>query len=79
MRSRFMLWAMKLHNRFHSSASSQVRIALEFRGRACDYVAVQIAKGEHCKALYAALSAKTLGRARVRALARPSACSDCQA
>ena len=55
-----MLSAMKLHSYFRSSASFRVRIALELKGLAYDYVAVQIAKGEHRQAPYAALSADGL-------------------
>ena len=51
---------MKLHNYFRSSASFRVRIALELKGLAYDYVAVQIAKCEHRQAPYAALSADGL-------------------
>ena len=55
-----MLSGMKLHNYFRSSASFRVRIALELKGLAYDYVAVQIVKGEHRSAPYAALSADGL-------------------
>lgn len=51
---------MKLYNYFRSSASFRVRIALNLKGLACDYVAVHIARGEHKKPEYAALSADTL-------------------
>ena len=51
---------MKLHNYFRSSASYRVRIALELKGLSYDYVAVHVAKGEHKKEPYAALSANTL-------------------
>ena len=51
---------MKLHNYFRSSASYRVRIALELKGLQYDYVAVHIARGEHKKEPYAALSADTL-------------------
>ncbi|TAG33099.1 MAG: maleylacetoacetate isomerase [Polaromonas sp.] len=51
---------MKLHNYFRSSASCRVRIALELKGLPYDYVAVHIARGEHKKEPYAALSADTL-------------------
>ena len=51
---------MKLHNYFRSSASFRVRIALELKGLAYDYVAVQIVKGEHRKEPFAALSADGL-------------------
>ena len=55
-----MLSAMKLHNYFRSSASFRVRIALELKGLAYDYVAVQIAWGEHLKEPYATLCADGL-------------------
>ena len=51
---------MKLHNYFRSSASYRVRIALELKGLQYDYVAVHIARGDHKKEPYAALSADTL-------------------
>lgn len=51
---------MKLHNYFRSSASFRVRIALELKGLSYDYIAVHIAKGDHKKEPYAALSADTL-------------------
>ena len=55
-----MLSAMKLHNYFRSSASFRVRIALELKGLAYDYIAVQLTRGEHLKEPYAALSADGL-------------------
>jgi maleylacetoacetate isomerase/maleylpyruvate isomerase len=51
---------MKLHNYFRSSASYRVRIALELKGLRYDYIAVHIARGDHKKEPYAALSADTL-------------------
>ena len=51
---------MKLHNYFRSSASFRVRIALELKGLAYDYIAVQLTRGEHLKEPYAALSADGL-------------------
>jgi maleylacetoacetate isomerase/maleylpyruvate isomerase len=51
---------MELHNYFRSSASFRVRIALELKGLSYDYIAVHLAKGDHKKEPYAALSADTL-------------------
>ena len=51
---------MKLHNYFRSSSSYRVRIALELKGLRYDYIAVHIARGDHKKEPYAALSADTL-------------------
>ncbi len=51
---------MKLHNYFRSSASFRVRIALELKGLAYEYIPVHLAKGEHKNPAYAALSADTL-------------------
>ncbi|RYX90559.1 MAG: maleylacetoacetate isomerase [Comamonadaceae bacterium] len=47
---------MKLHNYFRSSASYRVRIALELKGLAYDYIPVHIARGEHKKEPFAGLS-----------------------
>jgi len=55
-----MLSAMKLHNYFRSSASFRVRIALELKGLRYEYIPVHIARGDHKKEAYAALSADTL-------------------
>ena len=55
-----MLSPMKLHNYFRSSASFRVRIALELKGLAYEYIPVHIAKGDHKKEAYAALSADAL-------------------
>ena len=57
---RFMLSAMKLHSYFRSSASFRVRIALELKGLSYDYIPVHIARGDHRKEPYAALSADNL-------------------
>lgn len=51
---------MKLYNYFRSSASFRVRIAFALKGLAYDYVPVHIAKGDHKKERYAAVSADTL-------------------
>lgn len=51
---------MKLHNYFRSSASFRVRIALELKGLAYEYVPVHIARGDHKKEPYVNLSADTL-------------------
>ena len=55
-----MLSLMKLHNYFRSSASFRVRIALELKALPYEYIAVHIARGDHKKEPYAALSADTL-------------------
>ena len=57
---RFMLSGMKLHNYFRSSASYRVRIALELKGLAYEYISVHIARGDHRQAAFAAVSADTL-------------------
>ncbi len=51
---------MKLYNYFRSSASFRVRIALNLKGLAYEYVPVHIAKGEHKKDEFATLSADHL-------------------
>jgi maleylacetoacetate isomerase/maleylpyruvate isomerase len=51
---------MKLYSYFRSSASFRVRIALELKGLPYEYIAVHIARGDHRKEPYAALSADTL-------------------
>ena len=51
---------MKLYNYFRSSASFRVRIALNLKGLAYEYVAVHIARGEHQQSAYAAVSADHL-------------------
>jgi maleylacetoacetate isomerase len=51
---------MKLYNYFRSSASFRVRIALELKGLAYDYVPVHLVKGEHRNADYAAISPSLL-------------------
>ncbi|MEO6016077.1 MAG: maleylacetoacetate isomerase [Polaromonas sp.] len=51
---------MKLHNYFRSSSSFRVRIAMELKGLAYDYIPVHIAKGEHKQEPYASLAADTL-------------------
>ena len=44
---------MQLHNYFRSSASFRVRIALQVKGLAYDYLPVHLVKGEHQAADYA--------------------------
>ena len=51
---------MKLHNYFRSSASYRVRIALNLKGMAYDYIPVHIARGEHKTGPFASLSADRL-------------------
>ena len=51
---------MKLYNYFRSSASFRVRIALELKGLAYDYLSVHLVKGEHRQEPYAAVSASAL-------------------
>ena len=51
---------MKLYNYFRSSASFRVRIALNLKGLAYDYVPVHIAKGDHKKIAFSELSADNL-------------------
>ena len=55
-----MLSTMKLYNYFRSSASFRVRIALQLKGLNYDYVPVHIAKGDHKKEAYSAVSADLL-------------------
>jgi maleylacetoacetate isomerase len=51
---------MKLYNYFRSSASFRVRIALNLKGLAYDYISVHLAKGEHKQPAYAAIAAEGL-------------------
>ena len=51
---------MKLYNYFRSSASFRVRIALNLKGLAYEYVAVHIARGDHKKEAFASVSADNL-------------------
>jgi maleylacetoacetate isomerase/maleylpyruvate isomerase len=51
---------MKLYNYFRSSASFRVRIALELKGLAYEYLPVHLVKGEHKQEKYAAVSASGL-------------------
>ena len=51
---------MKLYNYFRSSASFRVRIALQLKGLAYEYLPIHIAKGEHKGEAYSAISADTL-------------------
>jgi maleylacetoacetate isomerase len=55
-----MLSAMKLYNYFRSSASFRVRIALQLKGLAYDYIPVHIARGDHKKEAYSSVSADML-------------------
>jgi maleylacetoacetate isomerase len=55
-----MLGAMKLYNYFRSSASFRVRIALELKGLAYEYVPVHLARGDHRLPAYAAVSPSAL-------------------
>ena len=51
---------IKLHNYFRSSASFRVRIALNLKGLAYEYIPVHIARGEHKTGPFAAISTDTL-------------------
>jgi maleylacetoacetate isomerase/maleylpyruvate isomerase len=51
---------MKLYNYFRSSASFRVRIALQLKGLAYDYLPVHLVKGEHRQEQYAAVSPSCL-------------------
>jgi maleylacetoacetate isomerase len=52
-----MLWGiMKLYNYFRSSASFRVRIALELKGLAYDYLPVHLVRGEHRQPGFAAVA-----------------------
>ena len=55
-----MLAGMKLYNYFRSSASFRVRIALELKGLGYDYAPVHLARGDHRKADYTAISPSAL-------------------
>lgn len=55
-----ILLNMKLYNYFRSSASYRVRIALNLKGLAYEYIPVHIAKGQHKLPAYAAVSADLL-------------------
>jgi maleylacetoacetate isomerase len=58
--NRVILIPMKLYNFCRSSASFRVRIALNLKGIAFEYISVHLAKGEHKKPEYAALAADGL-------------------
>ena len=51
---------MRLHSYFRSSASFRVRIALQIKSLAFDYVPVHLAKGEHKSQAYSDLAADAL-------------------
>ena len=51
---------MKLYNYFRSSASFRVRIALNLKGLAYEYIPVHLAKSEHKQSDYAAVAADQL-------------------
>lgn len=51
---------MKLYNYFRSSASFRVRIALQLKGVAYEYVPVHLAKGEHRKDEFSQIAAEGL-------------------
>ena len=55
-----MLKSMKLHSYFRSSASFRVRIALELKSIAYQYVPVHLPRGDHKKPDYAALAPEGL-------------------
>jgi maleylacetoacetate isomerase len=55
-----MLDGMKLYNYFRSSASFRVRIALELKGLAYEYVPVHLPTGENTQPAYAAVSPSRL-------------------
>lgn len=56
----FILAAMKLHNYFRSSASFRVRIALELKGLAYEYVPVNLVSGEQLSDAYGAIAPDAL-------------------
>jgi len=47
---------MKLYNYFRSSASFRVRIAMQLKGLAYEYIPVHLVKGEHRKDAYTSIS-----------------------
>ena len=55
-----MLWRMKLYNYFRSSAAFRVRIALNLKRLAYDYLPVHLAKGEQKQPVFVAISAQGL-------------------
>ena len=55
-----MLGGVKLYNYFRSSASFRVRIALQLKGLRYDYMPVHLAKGEHKRPEFAAMTPEGL-------------------
>lgn len=55
-----MTTGLKLHSYFRSSAAFRVRIALEIKSLAYDYLPVHLARGDHKKEAYTALAADAL-------------------
>ena len=50
---------LRLYDYWRSSASYRVRIALNLKGLAYEYLPVHLAKGDHKKEAYTAVSADT--------------------
>jgi maleylacetoacetate isomerase/maleylpyruvate isomerase len=60
LRQTFILGGMKLHNYFRSSASFRVRIALALKGLPYQYIAVNLAQGDHLLDAYRSQSPEVL-------------------